>query len=167
MHYHSAMTFLRFLTLFALAVWLGALIFFPVVAQISFTVLPSTSLAGLVVRNSLIALHWMGMSAGFIFLTCSLVESRVTRGRFLLLRASHLLILVMLALTAISQFKVIPRLDALRASAGEIARLSASDPVRVQFDSLHVWSTRMEATVLVLGLIVLYLTTRRLAATRL
>jgi len=38
--------------------------------------------------------------------------------------------------------------------------------VRLQFDSLHVWSTRIEGTVLVLGLIVLYLTTQRLARSR-
>ena len=63
MHYHSRMNFLRFLMLLAIAIWLGALIFFPVVAQISFTALPSPHLAGLVVRNSLIALHWMGMGA--------------------------------------------------------------------------------------------------------
>ena len=39
------MTFLRFMILLALAIWIGALIFFPVVAQTSFTVLPSTHLA--------------------------------------------------------------------------------------------------------------------------
>jgi hypothetical protein len=167
MLYHFRMNFLRFLMLLALAIWLGALIFFPVVAQISFAVLPSTHLAGLVVRNSLIALHWMGMSAGLIFLMCSLVESRITRGRFCALRASHWLMLLMLGLTAASQFKVIPRMDALRASAGEIAQLSPGDPVRVQFDSLHAWSTRIEGLVLVFGLMVLYLITRRLAATRL
>ena len=51
------MTFLRFLMLLALVVWLGALIFFPVVAQTSFTVLPSAHLAGLVVRGTLLTLH--------------------------------------------------------------------------------------------------------------
>jgi hypothetical protein len=47
------MNLLRFLMLLALAVWIGALVFFPVVAQISFFALPSVHLAGLVVRNSL------------------------------------------------------------------------------------------------------------------
>ena len=55
------MTFLRFLMLLCSTVWIGALIFFPVVAQTSFTALPSTHLAGLVVRDSLIDLHWMGI----------------------------------------------------------------------------------------------------------
>jgi hypothetical protein len=158
------MNFVRFLMVLALTVWLGALIFFPVVAQISFSVLPSPHLAGLVVRNSLIVLHSMGMSAGVVFLACSLVENRFSRGYFSPFRASHVLVLVMLALTAISQFRIIPRMDALRAAAGEIASLPASSPVRMEFDSLHAWSTRIEGTVLVLGLVILYLTVRRIAS---
>jgi len=160
------MNFLRFLMLLAIAIWLGALIFFPVVAQISFTALPSPHLAGLVVRNSLIALHWMGMGAGIVFLACSLAENRFAHGRFSSLRSSHSLVIVMFALTAISQFKIIPEMDVLRMRAGEISQLSGVDPVRRQFDSLHVWSTRIESIILVLGLIVLYLTSRRLAAAR-
>jgi uncharacterized protein DUF4149 len=160
------MNALRFLMLLALTVWLGALIFFPVVAQISFSVLPSPHLAGLVVRNSLIALHWMGMSAGVVFLACSIAESRAALGRFSFLRASNLLIAIMLVLSAISQFNIIPRMDSLRAAAGEIAQLPASDPIRGQFDALHVWSTRIESLVLALGVIVLYLTVRRLASAR-
>jgi hypothetical protein len=152
--------------LMSLAIWLGALIFFPAVAQISFSVLPSPHLAGMVVRNSLIALHWMGIVAGIVFLACSLVENNLVQGRFSAFRPSHWLVFIMLALTAISEFKIIPEMDALRTGAGEIAQLPPSDPVRLQFDSLHVWSTRIEGLVLILGLIVLYLTTRRLAASR-
>ena len=157
------MNLARFGIFLSIAVWLGGLIFFPVIAQISFSVLPSPHLAGLVVRNSLIALHWMGMGAGVVFLACSVVENRFAHGYFSLFRPFHLLVFIMMALTAISQFRVIPHMDALRATAGDLAQLSATDPVRVQFDSLHLWSTRIEGTVLVLGLIVLYLTTRRLA----
>jgi hypothetical protein len=69
----------------------------------------------------------------------------------------------MAALTAISQFKIIPGMDNLRLSAGEISTLPASDPIRAQFDLLHTWSTRLEGVVLVLGLIVLYLTSHRLS----
>ena len=141
------MNFLRFLMLLAIAIWLGALIFFPVVAQISFTALPSPHLAGLVVRNSLIALHWMGMGAGIVFLACSLAENRFAHGHFSSLRSSHSLVIVMFALTAISQFKIIPEMDVLRMRAGEISQLSGVDPVRRQFDSLHVWSTRIESII--------------------
>ena len=160
------MNLLRFLLLLALTVWIGALVFFPVVAQISFSALPSVHLAGLIVRNSLIALHWIGIAAGGLFLASSLLESRLARGRWAALRATHLFLVIMLVLTAISQFKIIPRMDQLRLAAGEIASLPAGDTLRIRFDSLHAWSTRLEGTVLVLGLFVLYLTARRLSSTR-
>jgi hypothetical protein len=160
------MTFLRFLMLLALVIWIGALIFFPVVAQISFTVLPSPHLAGLVVRNSLIALHWMGLVAGIIFLVFSMIDNRMTVGRPRVFALSHIFIVLMLALTSISQFGIIPRMDVLRIQAGEIAVLPASNPIRAQFDSLHAWSTRIEMAVLALGLFVLYSVVRRSSSSR-
>jgi hypothetical protein len=156
------MNFLRFLMLLALADWVGALIFFPVVAQISFSVLPSAQLAGMVVRNSLRQLHWMGFISGVVFIAASLAYSRMMTGTVRAFRFSHVLVILMLALTAISQFRIIPRMDAIRAVAREIASIPADSPLRTQFNSLHVWSTRIEETVLVLGLVVLYLTSRRL-----
>lgn len=63
----------------------------------------------------------------------------------------------MLGLTLVSQCIVIPRMDAIRASSGEISAIPPGDPARVQFDSLHTWSTRVEGGVLLLGLAVLYL----------
>jgi hypothetical protein len=155
------MTLLRFVLLLCLAVWLGALIFFPVVAQTSFTVLPSTHLAGLVVRHSLINLHWMGIFAGIIFLICSMINNRVTIGRPRVFALSHILIVLMLALTAISQFWIIPRMDVLRITVGEISALPAGNVMRAQFGTLHAWSTRIEMAVLVLGLVVLYSVARR------
>jgi len=151
--------------LLSLAAWLGALIFFPIVAQSSFAALPSAHLAGLVVRGSLLSLHWLGVGCGLIFVAASLGQNRYCQGFARPGSASHILVALMLVLTAISQFKIIPRMDALRLAAGEISSLPANDPVRVQFDSLHVWSTRLEGIVLVLGLVVLYLTSRRLART--
>jgi len=160
------MTFLRFLMLLSLVTWLGALIFFPVVAQISFTVLPSPHLAGLVVRNSLIALHWMGFVSGIVFLACSLIYNRLALGRLRVAALSHILVIIMLALTAISQFKIIPRMDALRMSAGDISALPAGSPIGAEFNSLHVWSTRIEGAVLILGLLVLYSVARRFSMSR-
>ena len=155
------MTFLRFVLLLSLAIWIGALIFFPVVAQTSFTVLPSAHLAGLVVRHSLIDLHWMGMVAGIVFFACSLIDNRVTVGRARVFALSQILLVMMLALTAISQFWIIPRMDVLRITAGEISALPADNPMRAQFDALHGWSTRIETAVLVLGLVVIYSVARR------
>jgi hypothetical protein len=160
------MNLLRFLMLLSLAVWLGALIFFPVVAQTSFSALPSAHLAGLVVRGSLLKLHWMGFICGVVFLASSLLCSQILLGRARAFSFSHLLILLMLALTALSQFSILPQMETLRVAAGEINALAPGDPVRMQFDSLHVWSTRIEGTVLVLGVLVLYALSRRLASSR-
>jgi hypothetical protein len=66
----------------------------------------------------------------------------------------------MLALTIISQFGIIPRMDTLRASIGQIDSVPSDNPARVQFDALHHWSTRVESGVLLLGLAVAYLTSR-------
>jgi uncharacterized protein DUF4149 len=163
----TVMNFLRFLMFLSLGVWLGCLIFLPIVAQISFTMLPSSHLAGIIVRNVLIALHWIGLSGGGLFLLCSLIENQLTRGSPALLRPSHIIVVVMLALTAISQFSIIPRMDALRASAGEIDGLPLDSPIRKQFDVLHSTSTQVEGAVLLLGIILLYLTSRRLTSNRL
>ena len=160
------MNLLRFLILLSLAVWLGALIFFPVVAQTSFAALPSAHMAGLVVRGSLLKLHWMGFVCGAVFLASSLLHNRVALGRIRALALSHILTVAMLALTAVSQFRIIPQLETLRLAAGEINALAPSDPVRMQFNTLHVWSTRIEGTVLVLGVIVLYLISRQFASSR-
>ena len=161
------MTTLRFMLLLCLTIWIGALIFFPVVAQTSFSVLPSAHLAGLVVRNTLIDLHWMGVVTGIVFLVCSTIDNRVTVGRWRIFALSNILVTVMLALTAISQFFVIPRMDVLRITAGEISVLPASNPIRVEFDSLHAWSTRIEMMVLALGLLALYSVAHRFSKSRL
>lgn len=156
------MNLLRFLMLLALGAWIGGLIFLPIVAQVSFTQLPSPHLAGIVVRGSLIALHWIGLSCGGVFLVCSLLAGWRAQVGLGLFRPSHIIVALMLALTAISQFDIIPKMDALRASAGKIADAAATSPIRRQFDFLHAVSTRVEGAVLLLGIVLLYLTTRRL-----
>ncbi len=154
------MSFLRFLVLLSLIVWIGGLIFFPVVAQTAFAVLPTRQLAGSMVGRSLGVLHWMGMVSGLVFLGSSLLLSRLSTGEAHPFVARNLLVCVMLALTLISQFGIIPRMDAIRASIGEIDAAPVDLPARVQFDALHHWSTRIESAVILLGLAVTYLTAR-------
>ena len=143
-----------------LIVWVGGLIFFPVVAGTAFSVLPSAHLAGLVVRRSLVILHWMGIVSGVVFLASSVLYNRLAHGAVHAFSGRHLLVLLMLALTCISQFKIIPRMDRLREALGDVASAAINSPVRMQFDSLHVWSTRIEGAVLLMGLVVAYLTAR-------
>ena len=66
----------------------------------------------------------------------------------------------MLALTLVSQFGIIPRMDTLRAAVPDIGSLPADNPVHLQFDALHLWSTRLEKGVLILGLAATYLVAR-------
>jgi hypothetical protein len=67
----------------------------------------------------------------------------------------------MLALTLVSQFGIIPRMDTLRASLGEVSAVPIDNPGRIQFDALHQWSTRIEGAVLLLGFVVVFLTARQ------
>lgn len=156
------MWFLRFFMLLALIVWIGGLVFFAFVeAPALFTVLSSREMAGNVVNRSLTALHWSGLVSGVAFLAASLLYNRMRSAQLKPLAASHILILLMLLLTAISQFAVTPRMRTLRAEMRVIDNLSFDDPRRVAFDNLHQWSTRLEGGVLLLGLGVVGLVARR------
>jgi uncharacterized membrane protein len=153
------MSFLRYLMLLSLVVWIGGLIFFAfILAPTAFQVLPNTHLAGNVVGRALGKLHWIAIVSGIIFLISSLLYSRMTDGTVHLFAMRHVLICLMLALTLFSQFWIIPRMDTLRASVGDFASVPIDNPLRVQFDALHIWSTRVEGAVLLMGLIAVYLT---------
>jgi hypothetical protein len=159
------MSFLRFLMLLSLIVWIGGLIFFAfVVAPAAFAVLPTRHVAGNLVGRTLGILHWMGIFSGLIFLASSLLYSQLTRGTAHAFAARNIIIVAMLVLTLISQFGIIPRMDTLRASIGEIDSVPPDNPARMQFDALHVWSTRVEGGVLLLGLLVVYFTASALRA---
>ena len=159
------MSFLRYLMVLSLVVWLGGLIFFAfAVAPAAFAVLPTRHLAGNIVARTIAILHWMGIVSGLLFLASSLLYSQFTRGTPHTFAARNIVIVLMLALTLISQFGIIPRMDTLRASIGEIDSVPLDNPARMQFDALHVWSTRVEAGVLLLGLVVVYLTASALGS---
>jgi hypothetical protein len=153
--------------LLSLIVWLGGLMFFPVVAATTFSVVSNRHMAGMVVGRSLVTLHWMGLVSGIVFLASSLLYGKLSGGTAQLFSARHVLIVLMLALTLISQFGIIPRMDTLRASIGEIDSVPPDNPARMQFDALHVWSTRVESGVILLGLVAAYLTASAFAVPRL
>jgi hypothetical protein len=155
------MSFLRFLMLLSLVVWVGGIIFLSFIeAPTAFSVLPSRHLAGSVVARSLGVLHWMGLISGAIFLVSSFLYSRVSSGSIHPAAARHILVCAMLVLTAVSQFGVSSRMAALRTSFGDIDTVPPDNPARLEFDALHVWSVRLEVAVLALGLITIYLVSR-------
>jgi hypothetical protein len=149
----------------SLIVWLGGLIFFAfVVAPTAFAILPTRHLAGTLVNRSLGALHWIGIVSGIVFLVSSMIQSRLNTGAVEPLAARHILLSIMLLLTAVSQFGISPRMAALRASMGEIDTVAATDALRMQFNALHAWSTRLEGAVLLLGLVAAYLIVQQIGA---
>ncbi|MGA8428775.1 MAG: DUF4149 domain-containing protein [Candidatus Sulfotelmatobacter sp.] len=153
------MSFLRFLMLLSLVAWIGGLIFFAfVVAPTAFSVLPNTHLAGNVVRSALSKLHWIAIISGIIFLISSLFLSRIIDGTPHIFATRNVLTGLMLLLTLISQFGIMPRMDKLRAVVSDFSSVATDNPMRIQFDALHVWSTRVEGAVLLLGLVAIYLT---------
>ena len=149
------MSILRALMLLALIAWIGGIIFFAfVLAPTVFRVLP-VSLAGNVVSPSLGILHWIGIVSAAVFLVCSLIYNQFKFSRPKPFAAVHILMVIMLALTLVSQFGITPRMHALR------PQIEATPAARMEFDRLHAWSTRAEGGVLFLGLAVVVLTARR------
>jgi len=159
------MTFLRFLMLLSLVVWLGGLIFFAfVLAPTVFSpgLLPSRQMAGSIVGRSLDRLHCMAIVCGTVFLIASMLYSRIASGNARPLAARHVLIALMLLLTVISQFAISPKMHAIHAEAGVIDDLPPDNPLRMEFDRLHMWSEKFEVAVLLLGLVALYGTAQAL-----
>ncbi len=157
------MSFLRFLMLVSLAVWIGGITFFAfILAPAAFSVLPSFHIAGMIVGATLVRLHWMGIACGVVFLACSFIVEWANTGRLRVFAVGNVLFYLMLVLTCISQFVIIPRMETIRTSVGNIEALVLTNPLRVHFDKLHAASVRLESFVLILGLAVIYLTSRGL-----
>jgi hypothetical protein len=151
--------------LLSLVIWLGGVIFLAFVeAPIAFSagLLPTRHMAGSIVGRSLDLLHYMAIVSGVVFLVASMLYSRMATGNARPLAARHLLIVLMLLLTVISQFAISPKLHALRAEVGVIDSVPLDNPLRREFDRLHVWSEKFEEAVLLLGLVALYTTAQTL-----
>ncbi len=152
------MNFLRYIMSLSLVAWVGGIVFFVSMTPILFAVLPSRHMAGSVVSPALSRLHWIGMISGVLFLASSWAYSVITAGYMRLWTPANVLVLLMLTLTGVSQFGLSPRLAKIRA---EIPIMdSAPEEVRVRFDALHQWSTRIEGGVLLMGLVAVYLISR-------
>jgi hypothetical protein len=157
-------TLLRSAVLLLVTLWLGGVMFFPVVAAVSFGSLPDAHAAGTVARLCLLALHKEGLVAGCALLVLLLPAGAVGAygSRGVRAVAGPLAVtLVMLLLTAFSQFSIIPRMERLRLGVGgDMAAVAGTDPARQEFDRLHRASVIVEEGVLVAGLILIVLLAR-------
>jgi hypothetical protein len=157
-------TLFHSLVYLALGVWLGALVFFgAVLAPLAFSELPplfpnpasGLHAAGTIVGGSLVRLHWIGLVCGLIFLVVLVVARKHYRS----ILPQAVLVVLMMVLTAYSQFSIIPRMDTARDSiGGNVNAVAENNPGRVIFDRLHQTSVHVEALVLLLGVAALVAT---------
>src|ERR1700687_6268197 len=104
-------TVLRTIEFLSLSVWRGADAFLSfVVAPRAFAVLASRDQAGAMVGYSLYRMHFAGVICGLVFLVARAVR---TRGIGCLAGAAALCVVLMIALTVISQPAVSPRMAVL------------------------------------------------------
>ncbi len=156
---------LRTVEFLALSVWLGSDIFLSfVVAPGAFRVLaPNRDQAGTVVGFSLTRMHLGGIALGVVFLLVRLIR---TRSFASLITPAAICVVLMIALTAISQYTVSAKMAVLRVQMGSIQGTAADSPLLTQFSRLHGISVSLESGVLLAGLAAMYLLVRELAIAR-
>jgi hypothetical protein len=147
-------TFLRTLLYLSLIVWLGAEIFFPIVAAITFmTLSPDTHTAGTIVGHLLRILHGMGLVSGMVALALLALAPafRLYKPRAVL--APMALMVLMIACTVYSQFVIIPQMERYRVAAGgAIDTTDGTNSITVDFNKLHNRSEHVEEAILLMGL---------------
>ena len=156
---------LRTIEFLALSVWLGSDVFLSfVVAPGAFRVLaPNRDQAGAIVGFSLTRMHLSGIALGIVFLLVRLIR---TRSFASFVTPAALCVVLMIALTAISQYTVSAKMAALRMQMGSIQATTADSPLLAEFSRLHTVSVSLESGVLLAGFAATYLMVRELVAGR-
>jgi Domain of unknown function (DUF4149) len=147
-------TLLRSLLYLALIVWLGAEIFFPVVAAVTFGTIPGdTHTAGTIVGSLLRILHGTGFVAGIVALALLALAPAFNIYKPRAVLVPMVLIVFMLVCTAYSQYVIIPAMDRDRVAAGGAIDVEDhSNPAVLDFNKLHNRSEHIEMAVLLLGI---------------
>jgi len=153
-------TVLRTIEFLGLSIWLGSDVFLSfVVAPAAFSLLASRDQAGAIVGYSLGRMHWIGIVCGTLVLLVRLVRSRNLGN---LVAPAALCVLLMIALTAISQIAVSPRMAVLRVKMGSIEATAMGSPLLAEFSRMHSVSVGLESGVLLAGSLALWLMVREL-----
>ncbi len=147
-------TLIRSLLQLSLVVWLGAELFFPVVAAVTFAQLrPNTHDAGMIVGDLLHLLHIAGLAAGLVILALLALAPAWGIYKSTSVLIPMALVVAMLALTAWSQFGIIPSMERDRALVGGAIDSGPTDsPSRIDFDHLHKRSETVEGAIMLLGI---------------
>lgn len=144
-----------------LSAWLGAALYFSiVVARAAFRVLPTPSLAGALVGQTLPALFVTGVLAGLAAAVLIVGEPAGARTRMWRLACAG----GAAVSCAIGQFVIGPRIDRLRVAMGNtLESLPASDPMRIAFGRLHALSVLALGVSIILAVVVIVLGGRAVA----
>lgn len=154
------MKFLSDIRLLLLGLWLGAAGFFIFVAQSSFAVLPSRELAGSVVNRTLAGVNYSGLGIAVILILTSMIIAK--NANRLWLWIERFLLLIMAAACAVGQFVIGLWLAFVRAQIGRpIDELAADDPLRIQFNNLHEYSTWALFAAMVAALLAFFIISNR------
>jgi hypothetical protein len=102
-------------------------------------------------------LHFAGIFLGLVFLVARLARAHEF-GSFT--SATALCVVLMVLLTAASQFTVSDRMEALKKEMVSVQNTPERDPRRVEFNRLHHRSVAFEGAVLLLGLVGMYFLVR-------
>ena len=153
---------LRSLLYLALIVWLGAEIFFPVVAAITFqTLRPDTHTAGSIVGQLLRILHGMGIVSALVVLALLALAPAFGLYKPNAVLAPMVLVVLMLGFTVYSQYGIIPAMERDRiAAGGAIDSSDQTNQITVHFNKLHNRSERVEGVVMLLGVVTVVLMAR-------
>ena len=156
---------LRTVEFLALSVWLGSDAFLSfVVAPGAFRVLaPNRDQAGAIVGFSLTRMHLGGIALGVAFLLVRLIRTRSFAG---LVTPAVVCVVLMIALTAISQYTVSAKMAVLRVEMGSIQATAAESPLLTEFRRLHNVSVSLESGVLLAGITAMYFMVREFTAGR-
>ena len=150
--------FSRTIEFLSLSLWLGADAFLSfVVAPGAFAILGNRDAAGMMVGFALARLHFAGIFLGVVFLAARLVRTH-DFGSFT--SAAALCVVLMVLLTAMSQFTVSSRMEALKKDMVSVQNTPETDPRRLEFNRLHHRSVAFEGAVLLLGLAGMFLLVR-------
>jgi hypothetical protein len=155
-------TLLRTLLSFSLIVWLGAEVFFPIVAIVTFgTLQPDTHTAGAIVGQLLRVLHEMGLVSGMVALAVMALAPALGIFKPRAMLAPMALVVLMIAFTVYSQFGIIPAMEHDRiAAGGSIDATNADDATVAHFNKLHNRSVIVEETIFLMGLATVVLMAR-------
>jgi uncharacterized membrane protein len=148
---------LRFIYLLSIALWLGGMAFFSFLAAPSiFNILPREE-AGKVVSDIFPKYYWQGLICGAIALMTSIALG--TRDRWNTLLIARTIIIGVMVLGILYAVVILqPKVQAVKAQITSLESLAPTDPLRLEFGRLHGRSFSVNAAVLLLGVIVVFIT---------